>query len=56
MINRFHATDGPGRTQHKYTTIRAVREGFASADRNAGRPMDELFDAPESEIRSTADA
>jgi predicted transcriptional regulator len=37
-------------------TIQAVREGLASADRGEGRPMDEVFDALEKEIRAQAGA
>ena len=32
-------------------TIKAVKEGQASADRGEGQPMDELFDALEKELR-----
>jgi prevent-host-death family protein len=32
-------------------TIEAVKEGIASADRGEGRPMDEAFDALETDLR-----
>src|SRR5271169_3924912 len=32
-------------------TIQAVKEGLASADRGEGRPMDEVFDALEKDLR-----
>jgi PHD/YefM family antitoxin component YafN of YafNO toxin-antitoxin module len=32
-------------------TIQAVREGLASADRGEGRPMDDVFDALEKDLR-----
>ncbi len=32
-------------------TTQAVKEGLASADRGEGRPMDEVFDALEKELR-----
>ena len=32
-------------------TIKAVKEGLASADRGEGRPMDEMFEALEKELR-----
>jgi hypothetical protein len=32
-------------------TIQAVKEGLASADRDEGRPMDEVFDGLEKELR-----
>jgi prevent-host-death family protein len=32
-------------------TIQAVKEGLASAGRGAGRPMDEVFDGLEKELR-----
>ena len=31
-------------------TIRAVKEGLASADRGEGKPMNDVFDALESEL------
>jgi prevent-host-death family protein len=37
-------------------TIQAAREGLASADRGEGRPMDDVFDALEKAIGSTAGA
>ena len=33
-------------------TIQAVREGLASVERGEGRPMDEVFDALEAELRA----
>ena len=35
-------------------TIEAVREGLASIDRGEGRPMDEVFDTLETELRAKA--
>jgi len=35
-------------------TIQAVKEGLHSADRGEGRPMDEVFDALEKELRAKA--
>ena len=35
-------------------TIRIVKEGIASADRGEGRPMDDVFDALERELRVKA--
>ena len=32
-------------------TIQAVKEGLASADRGEGRPMDDVFDALENDLR-----
>ena len=32
-------------------TIQAVREGLASADQGEGRPLDDVFDALEKELR-----
>jgi len=32
-------------------TIQAVKEGLASVDRGEGRPMDEVFDALEKDLR-----
>jgi prevent-host-death family protein len=32
-------------------TIQAVKEGLASADRGEGRPMDDVFDALEKDLR-----
>lgn len=37
-------------------TIQAVKEGLASANRGEGRPMDEVFDALEKELRAKAGA
>src|SRR5262249_30716573 len=37
-------------------TIQAVKEGLASIDRGEGRPMDEVFDALEKELRAKARA
>lgn len=37
-------------------TIRAVKEGLASMERGEGRPMDEVFDALEAELRAKAGA
>jgi prevent-host-death family protein len=37
-------------------TIEAVKEGIASANRGEGRPMDELFDEMEKELRVKAKA
>ena len=34
-------------------TIQAVKEGLASADRGEGRPMDDVFDALEKDLRRT---
>jgi prevent-host-death family protein len=37
-------------------TIQAVREGLASVERGEGRPMDEVFDALEMDLREKARA
>jgi len=37
-------------------TIQVVRDGIASADRNEGRPMDEVFDLLEKELQAKAKA
>ncbi len=37
-------------------TIEAVREGIASANRGEGRPMDEVFDDLEAELRAKVKA
>ena len=37
-------------------TIQAVKEGLASMNRGEGRPMDEVFDELEKELRARADA
>src|SRR3954451_17755585 len=37
-------------------TIQAVREGLASIESGEGRPMDEVFDALEKELRAKASA
>jgi len=37
-------------------TIQAVKAGLASVDRGEGRPMDEVFDALEDELRAKARA
>lgn len=37
-------------------TIQAVKEGLASIGRGEGKPMDEVFDALEKDIRATAHA
>jgi hypothetical protein len=34
-------------------TIQAVKEGLASVDRGDGRPMDDVFDALEKDLRRT---
>ena len=34
-------------------TIQAVKEGIGSADRGEGRPMDDVFDALEKDLRRT---
>jgi prevent-host-death family protein len=34
-------------------TIEAVKEGLASVDRGEGRPMDDVFDALEKDLRRT---
>jgi prevent-host-death family protein len=34
-------------------TIQAVKEGLASVDRGEGRPMDDVFDALEKDLRRT---
>jgi len=36
-------------------TIQAVKEGLASVDRGEGRPMDEVFDALEKDLRHGKD-
>jgi prevent-host-death family protein len=37
-------------------TIEAVKEGIASANRGEGRPIDELFDEIENQLRAKAKA
>jgi prevent-host-death family protein len=37
-------------------TIQAVKEGLASIDRGEGKPMDEVFNALEAELRAKARA
>ncbi len=37
-------------------TIQAVKEGLASMERGEGRPMDEVFDELEKDLRARADA
>jgi prevent-host-death family protein len=37
-------------------TIQAVKDGIASADRSEGRPVDEMFDQLEKELRAKAKA
>lgn len=37
-------------------TIQAVKDGIASANRGEGRPMDDVFDELESELREKAKA
>jgi prevent-host-death family protein len=37
-------------------TIQAVKESIASANRGEGRPMDEIFDALEKELRAKVQA
>ncbi|WP_435020462.1 type II toxin-antitoxin system Phd/YefM family antitoxin [Tundrisphaera sp. TA3] len=44
------------RLADRLETIQAVKEGLASMERGEGKPMDEVFDALEKELRTKDDA